>query len=111
MIKLNENEQRIKLVRKHWFVITLEGLLFVILAIIPPIISSFFGEFGGTENAVKFDSGLALFIYSIWLLFLWVGFFIAWTDYWLDIWLITNQRVIDIDQRGLFNRDIASIRL
>jgi uncharacterized membrane protein YdbT with pleckstrin-like domain len=33
------------------------------------------------------------------------------TNYWLDVWTLTNQRFIAVDQRGLFNRTTASFRL
>ena len=36
--------------------------------------------------------------------------FLIWTDYYLDLWTITNRRIIAIDQRGLFRRAVASFR-
>jgi uncharacterized membrane protein YdbT with pleckstrin-like domain len=49
---------------------------------------------------------LALYILSL-LLFL----FIIWTDYYLDIWIITSKRIIDVEQKGLFNRSISEFSL
>jgi hypothetical protein len=40
----------------------------------------------------------------------WILFFVAWTNYYLDILVVTNKRVIDIQQIGLFARDVAEIR-
>jgi uncharacterized membrane protein YdbT with pleckstrin-like domain len=34
-----------------------------------------------------------------------------WTDYYLDVWIVTNRRVIDVEQRGLFSREIATMQL
>ena len=34
-----------------------------------------------------------------------------WTNYYLDVWTITNKRLIAIDQHGLFHRETASFRL
>lgn len=48
------------------------------------------------------------FGYAVWLLFLWVIFFIEWTDYYLDIWVITDKRIIDVEQIGFFNREVTS---
>src|SRR5690606_31415112 len=28
-------------------------------------------------------------------------------DYFLDVWIVTDQRIINIEQRGMFNREIA----
>lgn len=49
-----------------------------------------------------------LFGYSIWLLVLWIIFFIEWTDYYLDLWIISDRRVIDMEQKGFFHREVTS---
>jgi uncharacterized membrane protein YdbT with pleckstrin-like domain len=41
---------------------------------------------------------------------LWTGIFLRWTDHYLDVWIVTPERIIDIDQNGLFNREVSSIR-
>ena len=41
----------------------------------------------------------------------WVLFFIKWTDYYLDVFILTDRRVIYITQKGLFSRRIATSRL
>ena len=33
-----------------------------------------------------------------------------WTTYYMDIWVITNRRIIDIDYLRLFDRNIAMVR-
>lgn len=38
-------------------------------------------------------------------------FFTQFTDYYLDIWVVTNDRIIDIEQFGLFSRTITEIDL
>ncbi len=35
--------------------------------------------------------------------------FIAWVDYYLDVGIVTDKRIIDIDQRGLFRRNVAEL--
>ena len=32
-------------------------------------------------------------------------------DYYLDVWIITSHRIIDINQNGLFSRVVAQYRL
>ena len=44
-------------------------------------------------------------------MFVWVYFFIGWVDYYLDAWIVTNDRIINIEQNGLFNRVISEQRL
>jgi hypothetical protein len=33
------------------------------------------------------------------------------TDYWLDVWIVTNERVINTEQYGLFNRLVSEVHL
>ena len=44
-------------------------------------------------------------------LFWWLLFYHAFLDYYLDIWVVTNHRVINIEQKGLFNRIVAEHQL
>lgn len=57
---------------------------------------SFIDEWGG-------------FAYSVWFFILWMIFFIEWTDYYLDFWVITNRRIVDAEQIGFFRRQVVSL--
>ena len=64
-------------------------------------------------DSVRFEgSGVALFLFfwGVWLFLLWIIFVTFWTDYYLDVWYVTNHRIIDVEQRGLFNRTVSSFR-
>lgn len=43
--------------------------------------------------------------------FLWIGSFVAWSDYYLDIWILTDQRIIDVEQKGFFHRVVSEVDL
>jgi len=49
------------------------------------------------------------FLKNMFLLGLWIFGFIIWIDYYFDIWIMTNQRVINIEQEGLFRRRISEL--
>ena len=40
---------------------------------------------------------------------LWTLFFLTWIDYYFDVWIITTKRIINIEQRGLFSREISEL--
>ncbi len=40
-------------------------------------------------------------------LFAWLFFFLSITDFVLDVWYITNKRIIDIQQEGFFSKKVA----
>ena len=47
----------------------------------------------------------------LYYLFGWLYFFMIWTDYYLDVWIVTSKRIIDVEQRGLFNREVSEFKL
>ena len=54
---------------------------------------------------------IIIFAISIWTLIAWIKLFTIWTDYYLDVWFITNKRIIDIEQKGFFRREISTFRM
>jgi len=109
---LDKDEKVMIKQRKHWFVFVLDALGFFIAAFLPfivfPLIDWIFPQvydFFGQGPAFA----LFLFVGLVWLVLVWIMFFIAFTNYYLDILVVTNKRLIDIDQLGLFSRDIATI--
>src|SRR3989339_70988 len=51
---------------------------------------------------------LVAFIYT---LSVWLFFYTAFVNYFLDMWIITNDRIVDIRQKGLFARVVAELDL
>lgn len=109
MFKIDENEKLIKVYRKHPFYITLEFVILGIVAILPFFFLSFF-NFLLKTNSLKVVY-LYMFFYFIFLAILWAVAFVSWTNYYLDMWVLTDKRLISVDQKGLFSREISSLRL
>ena len=110
MIELHENERVVRAVRQHWLIFVLEVLFLAVLALLPLV------EFVLPGIAERIGISLvlgssALFLNATWLLFIWITFFVVWTNYYLDTWIVTDKRVIDIEQRGLFNRSVSECHL
>lgn len=109
-IHLTGGEQVIAEVRKHWFIFLLEGLASLTAALAPLFITLIL--LSQAEANLSLHSFYVLgFFYSIWLLLVWIYFFISWTDYYLDVWLLTTEKVIDVDQKGIFHREVSSFHL
>jgi len=60
-----------------------------------------------TNNGTKVFTILYLFLFLI----LWLLFFFRWTDYYLDVWVLTNKRIFDVEQKGFFSRSMSVFRL
>lgn len=115
-IKLEDDEKVLRIVHKHWFVIFTRTISIVGTALVPLIAWIGIGVFldsGLGTITVELNDYLPhfMFFYSAWLLFNWVMLAHMVTDHHLDIWVLTDRRIISIDQRGLFNRHIGSFRL
>jgi len=62
-------------------------------------------HFGEVSSII---STLVLFSYYLITLVL---FYRSFLDYYLDIWIVTNKRIINIEQQDLFHRTIAEVRI
>jgi uncharacterized membrane protein YdbT with pleckstrin-like domain len=110
-LNLDPGEDIVLEVRKHWFVFFGTGLFLAIVAVLPLILFGGISRFAPVHLTLPGSiSGLSFFIYSLWLLFLWISFFVQWTTYYLDVWYITEKRIIDVEQKHLFSRTVSNLR-
>jgi uncharacterized membrane protein YdbT with pleckstrin-like domain len=110
LFTLEEGEEIVARVHRHWFVFITKIVSLILAALLPLIfIAVLPREMVGELNLSSPSVGpFFVFSYAIWLLFIWVALFIMLTDYYLDVWIITNKRVVDIIQHGLFSRSSTS---
>lgn len=108
MLKLNENETVAVVVRKHWFVMTRTVVLFAFLLFLP-LLASLLLPFAKTFFDQTALDAIVHFILALYAMGILLFLFLAWMDYYLDMWIVTNMRIIDIKQNGLFNREISEI--
>lgn len=107
MIQLHPGEKLIRIVHRHWIVIAGKMTVAAFLFVLPLSFFSFLSFL--PEN--KFVTPLLLYAISVYTLILSVVAFSMWIDYYLDIWIITDTRIIDIEQKGLFQREISEFML
>ena len=105
-LQLNENERVLLVLHHHWFVLARE-LVAVMLMIAVGIAAyagkSAFYPFVGEKLLYPLFSFL-LTVYALLILLL---TFAIWINYRLDVLVITSRRLIDVEQRGLFNREVS----
>lgn len=115
MIEFKQGEVLVEEVRRHWFVMFGPVLASIFLAFLPPIIIS-------VLFALSFDVFLYLsfdghpfasstLLYLLWLLLIIAFLAVKWTLYYLDVWYITNYRIVNIEQSGLFMRKAKTLSL
>jgi hypothetical protein len=109
-VKLEDNEEIILIVRRHWFSLAIEAFtdLFIFLMTVLAVVA-FDSVF--LKHVEIGAVSLSSFFLSFVALLLWMRFFGAWSDHWLDAWIVTNRRIIDIEQHGFFHREVSSFSL
>ncbi len=118
-IKLEADEKLLLIVRKHWFILFKFILADVLLALLPLLaylplsflVTNFDLSVLGIPASFMEVSSTLWFFYLAWLLLIWIHFTNHLTDYTLDLWAITDRRIVAIDQRGYFRRFLSSFRL
>lgn len=106
---VGENETIIRVLHRNWFYLLEQFfLVFVISGVFAaglfyaPI---FFPEMLGAQY-----QQLVAFMENSFLLAIWIYSFLIWVDYYFDIWIITTERIINIEQKGMFTRKVSELR-
>ncbi len=104
----HENEQVLRVIHRHWFnifvhflVILIFSFLLIASLLVLPVL---FPEMFDAKNARFF-----LFVENTFFILLWIFSFLLWIDYSFDVWIITNERIVNIEQKGLFVRHISEL--
>jgi len=109
MIYLQQDERVLIKSRKHWFVIFRELFSAGIVYIAPFLLFLFVDVFGYLK--VEPSAMGVVFLLSFWTLLNWLIIFSIWTNYYLDIWIVTDKRIINIEQFAFFSRQVATQRI
>jgi hypothetical protein len=113
MIELHPDEKIVMERRRFWLPIVSQAVLMAFVAIIPiiliTVLSNLLPENVGLI-AARYQPEL-LFLSAVWILCSWIIFAVNWTNYYLNVLLVTNKRILDIDQLGLFSRHISEARI
>jgi hypothetical protein len=103
-------EHIVAVVRHHWWVLLRETIAIILLFFLPFFVVPFFmAGLASGNTSLSIPVGFEVFFSAFWALIMWHMLFMRWTDYYFDMWIITNIRIIDIDQRGFFHRDITTL--
>lgn len=106
------HEQVIFMVRRHWTVIAKHVARLVVahlIALFIFIFLAFILQWTIPNQGPVYVSMVivgSLFLMGAWLLYLY-----EFVDYHLDIWILTNRRIINIEQSGLFKRTVSELTI
>lgn len=104
------DEEILFVIHRHWFNILVQFIPCVLGFL--AVVGSFLFFIVLSPDALSFISRtLFFFIESLLLIFLWFFAFLIWINYYLDVWIITNKRIVNIEQKGLFIRSMSDVYL
>lgn len=103
-------EKIIYFLRRDTIVFVLQFFLFAFLLAIPFGLYYFFQVSFPTifENPILYP--LLVLLGGVYFLTVWLLFFTSFIDYYLDFWIVTNDRIINVEQH-LFARTISELDL
>jgi hypothetical protein len=102
---LQDSEQVLAVVRRHWMLLWPKTALYLLFAFGPLIVISLVL---GWVNLYDDAQTWFWLISALWLVF-WAV--LNWYQYHNDIWVITNQRIVDSIKKHPFNHRLASADL
>lgn len=110
MLLLNPDEKILLTMRRHWFYLIGPVVTLVLLLVLPSLFFAFAPYYLPILNRPE-TAPLVNFLLAIYIMGLLTFALIKWLIYYLDVWIITDHRIIDIEQRGLFNRAVSELTL
>ncbi len=102
-------------VRKHWFIIVTELFASFLMLLLPFFLLAGFllmpSELVNLDFNLSNQIPLITFCIVLWTILTIMAAFTTWTHYYLDSWIITDRRIILVDQIHFFNRSVSIFRL
>jgi len=101
-----EDEEVVLVLFKHWYMVVtpmVKAIGIILLSFAIPIWLHF-------ANFI-FSYGVTTSIYYLWMVF-WIGYMVYhYINWYRDRFILTTQRLINVDQRGMVNRRVAEVEL
>lgn len=104
-------EHVVLFLRRHWIDVLRVFMFTTFLIIIPLFVGGalIFVDAPVLSHAVF--GPILLSLLGAYLLIVLIVTITEITDYWLDVWIVTNERIINSEQHGLFNRVVSEVHL
>ncbi len=102
-----KGEKLVLFLRRHPVALAGRWALLVVIIFIPVGVYFYLYANFFTIISLAAPYSFLLLLGSLYYLFVMLFFLNTFIDYFLDVWIVTDQRIINIEQRGLFNREIS----
>ncbi|MDO8425860.1 MAG: PH domain-containing protein [bacterium] len=102
-------ETQVMELRRHSLLLVKRVLAWLVLAAIP--FGLYFFLRGNFPEILRHPVGFPTLVlaFGAYELSMWLVFFTMFLDYELDLWVVTNDRLVSMEQHGLFARTVAEL--
>ena len=106
---LQTGERPLMIARRHWAFFALKLGWHILVMVVP--VAIWLWVFSATSGLDGTSGSIAWGVAILWLLFWGVKTYFVWYAYNRDVWVVTNQRVVDSRKSNWFNHQMASTDL
>lgn len=105
----HEKETVLFVYHRHWFDILVNLFPPVLLTAI--LIGAFWSLPSVTPELFDgMNTAFFAFLENSFLLFFWLYIFLIWIDVYFDVWIVTDERIVNVEQKDLFTRRVSELR-
>ncbi len=104
------DEDIVLIVREHWFFLISRILVWLVFVAILFAFDKYAPIYAPNIMNEPIVNYINLFK-NIYMIFLILGLFMLWTLYYLNIQIVTNKRILDINQASVFSQKISELTL
>lgn len=104
------NEKIVIVVREHWFLLASKIVLIVILSLLPLIFKLLLVDtaYLDTSNTA---GAIVSTISAVYYLVLLLSLFVVFVLYYLNLHIVSENRIVDIDQTGILFREVSELNI
>lgn len=104
------HERIVIVVREHWFLLALKITGIVLLSLLPWVFKLLLVGTSILSTSVT-ASAIVNTITSVYYLGLLVALFVIYVVYYLNIYIVSEDRIVDIDQTGVLFREVSELNI
>jgi hypothetical protein len=104
------NEKIHLTLRQHWAIFALHLFVWMIFAGILVVVDVVITNYAPNLRQPPYGNVVSV-IETLYLMFLILGLLIMWILYYLNVHFVTNERVVDIEQKSLLQHTISELHL
>lgn len=105
------NEHVVIFLRRHWVDLLRIFLFTGLLTVVPTILIGLLTASGASLFEHPLLAPVGWLFMSAYLFIVFVITITELTDYWLDTWIVSTERIINTEQHGLFKRVVSEVYL